>query len=157
MTESKLDQIVQLRNGDKVKLRLAIDLWDQLQTMILMPNWHQQMIELQARALDGSGFQAELREEMKNMGFADGTGRVTPEARAVVLSALMGEDMAVHVVSPFVNSSHRRLAEFVNSVNTVKGDLLPDVATRLLTEVIGEDWIRRIQKHPPDRGGFSRN
>lgn len=156
MSESKLDQVVQLSNGDRVPLRRAAALWDQLQSMVLIPKWHEQIIELRGRALDGSAFAGELRDEMTNLGFTDPAGHLTPDARAVVLSALTGEEMGTHVVSPFTNSSHRRLAEFVNAVDAVKADQRPEVAARLLTEVVGEDWLRRLQK-PPDRGGFSRN
>ena len=152
------DKKAMLSNGGSVELKVAAKLWDQLQSLAMRPQMKKDLLELRDHALAGSAFQGELREEMKNLGFCDQVGRITPEARDVVLSALTGELENTNVVSPFTKWSDRKVAEFVNSVDGMKGDFRPELAVRLFRETIGKEWLRRIQDPPAaGRGGFSVN
>lgn len=147
-----------LSNGGLVHLQRATQLWDDLQTMETNPLWKRELLHLRERALNGEPVtDPKLREGLANLGFLEADGTVGVDARNVILSAVTGDVENTHVVSPFTDWSDRKLAEFVNAVAAVKGDYQPELATRLLREAIGPEWLRRIQDKPRDPGGYSRN
>ena len=156
--DENFDKQARLSNGGLVHLHEAAGHWDTLRSLAMYPKDKRVMLELRDRALDVSAFtDPKRREYMTNMGFLAADGCLKPAARDVVLSSLTGDLMDTHVVSPFTAWGDRKMAEFINGVRHVQKTCAPGFAERVLKEVLGTEWVRRIQDRPPGLGGPGRN
>lgn len=140
------DKPALLNNGCTVNLQIALNFWRKIETMQLHPAERSLLSELREHALTGSLFHGESFGIMQALGFSDESGELKVEAKAVVLSAMHGDNESLQIVSPFADWSDRVIAQFAASVEAIKNGMQPDIAESVFKCVIGESWIHRIQQ-----------
>lgn len=155
--EQHCNKLALLNNGGRVNLRRAAELFHTLQALTLNPDSKLELELLREKCCTGTAVQGDLRDQLKNIDLCDPSGHIPDDVRNVILSSMAGDMCNLHVVSPFMDYVDRRLADFISSIISFKENTKEDYVIQGLRKEVGEEWLNRIQKPPPGRGGFSRN
>lgn len=93
--------------------------------------------QLRQACLTAQPVSPELAATFAYYGFGDADGTIDPVVQQVVLAAVRGEDIDLHIVSPYVNAWDRALSDLVISREKIRGKLPTEQAETLIAGSLG--------------------